>query len=296
MKDKLVDKIKIALQYMMPKHLLSRLVGKLAAAELGSITTAAIKWFIKQYKIDMSEALHSEPAAYTRFNDFFTRALKPGVRPIATDNNYIVHPVDGAISQAGSIDNGQIFQAKGHQYSSLALLGNQANDAKRFENGDFATIYLSPKDYHRIHMPIKGTLSKMTYVPGDLFSVNPLTAENVPGLFARNERVVAIFETEIGPMAMVLVGATIVASIETVWAGTITPPTGKSVFTWEYPTTGPDAITLDKGVEMGRFKLGSTVIMLFSEGALDSFVDAIEPKAPTKMGELFAKKATNSES
>ncbi len=284
-----MDKIKIALQYMMPKHLISRLVGKLAAAELGSITTAAIKWFIKQYKIDMSEAAHSEPEAYTTFNNFFTRALKPGMRPLFADKDYIVHPVDGAVSQCGPIKDGQIFQAKGHEYSSLALLGNQADDAKRFEDGDFATIYLAPKDYHRIHMPIKGTLSKMTYVPGDLFSVNPLTAENVPGLFARNERVVALFETEIGPMAMVLVGATIVASIETVWAGTVTPPTGKKVFTWDYPTEGPDALTLDKGAEMGRFKLGSTVVMLFAKDALDEFADDVVPKAVTRMGQPFAK-------
>ncbi|RTR40688.1 phosphatidylserine decarboxylase [Shewanella canadensis] len=284
-----MDKIKIALQYMMPKHLISRLVGKLAAAELGSITTAAIKWFIKQYKIDMSEAAQSEPEAYTTFNNFFTRALKPGIRPLFDDKDYIVHPVDGAISQCGPIKGGQIFQAKGHEYSSLALLGNQADDAKRFEDGDFATIYLAPKDYHRIHMPIKGTLSKMTYVPGELFSVNPLTAENVPGLFARNERVVALFETEIGPMAMVLVGATIVASIETVWAGTVTPPTGKKVFTWDYPTEGPDALTLDKGDEVGRFKLGSTVVMLFAKDALDEFAEDVVPKAVTRMGQPFAK-------
>ncbi|ABV35399.1 Phosphatidylserine decarboxylase [Shewanella sediminis HAW-EB3] len=284
-----MDKIKIALQYMMPKHLISRLVGKLAAAELGSITTAAIKWFIKQYKIDMSEAAQSEPEAYTTFNNFFTRALKPGIRPLFDDKDYIVHPVDGAISQCGPIKGDQIFQAKGHEYSSLALLGNQADDAKRFEDGDFATIYLAPKDYHRIHMPIKGTLSKMTYVPGDLFSVNPLTAENVPGLFARNERVVALFETEIGPMAMVLVGATIVASIETVWAGTVTPPAGKKVFTWDYPTEGPDVITLDKGDEMGRFKLGSTVVMLFAKDALDEFAKDVVPKAVTRMGQPFAK-------
>ncbi|WP_065187688.1 archaetidylserine decarboxylase [Shewanella woodyi] len=284
-----MDKIKIALQYMMPKHLISRLVGKLAAAEMGSVTTAAIKWFIKQYKIDMSEAAQSSPEAYRTFNDFFTRALKPGIRPISDKKDYIVHPVDGAVSQCGPIKHGQIFQAKGHEYSSLALLGDQADDAKRFEDGDFATIYLAPKDYHRIHMPIKGTLSKMTYVPGELFSVNPLTAENVPGLFARNERVVAIFETEIGPMAMVLVGATIVASIETVWAGTVTPPTGKKVFTWDYPTEGPAALTLDKGAEMGRFKLGSTVVMLFAKDALDDFADDVTPKAVTRMGQPFAK-------
>ena len=284
-----MDKLKIALQYIMPKHLLSRLVGKLAAAELGAITTSVIKWFIKQYKIDMSEAAQSEPEAYSSFNAFFTRALKPGIRPLCQDDDYIVHPVDGAVSQCGPIKEGRIFQAKGHDYSSLALLGDQAEDAKRFEGGDFATIYLAPKDYHRIHMPIKGTLSKMTYVPGELFSVNPLTAENVPGLFARNERVVAIFETEIGPMAMVLVGATIVASIETVWAGTVTPPTGKQVFTWDYPTQGPEALTLDKGDEMGRFKLGSTVVILFAKDALEEFADDVKPKAVTRMGQPFAK-------
>ncbi|GIU18002.1 phosphatidylserine decarboxylase proenzyme [Shewanella colwelliana] len=284
-----MDKLKIALQYIMPKHLLSRLVGKLAAAELGAVTTAVIKWFIKQYKIDMSEAANSAPESYASFNAFFTRALKPGIRPLCDDDDYIVHPVDGAVSQCGPIKEGRIFQAKGHEYSSLALLGDQADDAKRFEGGDFATIYLAPKDYHRMHMPIKGTLSKMTYVPGELFSVNPLTAENVPGLFARNERVVAIFETEIGPMAMVLVGATIVASIETVWAGTVTPPTGKKVFTWDYPTQGPDALTLEKGDEMGRFKLGSTVVMLFAKDAIEAFADGVEPKAVTRMGQAFAK-------
>lgn len=274
---------------MMPKRLISRLVGKLAAAEMGRVTTVAIKWFIKQYKIDMSEAAQSSPEGYRTFNDFFTRALKPGIRPISENKEYIVQPVDGAISQCGSINHGQIFQAKGHEYSALALLGDQAEDAKRFEEGDFATIYLAPKDYHRIHMPIKGTLSKMTYVPGELFSVNPLTAENVPGLFARNERVVAIFETEIGPMAMVLVGATIVASIETIWAGTVTPPSGKKVFTWEYPTEGTEALTLEKGAEMGRFKLGSTVVMLFAKDALDEFADGVTPKSITRMGQPFAK-------
>jgi phosphatidylserine decarboxylase len=284
-----LDKVKIALQYIMPKHLVSRLVGKLAAAEMGAVTTAAIKWFIKQYKIDMSEAAQPAPEAYPTFNQFFTRALKPGIRPLCEDKDYIVHPVDGAVSQLGPIEDGRIFQAKGHDYSALALLGDQADDAKRFEDGDFATIYLAPKDYHRIHMPIKGTLSKMTYVPGELFSVNPLTAQNVPGLFARNERVVAIFETEIGPIAMVLVGATIVASIETIWAGTVTPPTGQDVFTWDYPTEGTEALTLEKGAEMGRFKLGSTVVMLFAKDALDEFADGVEPSSITRMGQAFAK-------
>ena len=272
----------------MPKHFLSRLVGKFAAAEAGALTTAFIKWFIKQYKIDMSEAAISEPEAYKTFNAFFTRELKQGLRPINQQANVMAHPVDGAVSQCGPIEAGNIFQAKGHSYTSQALLGGDKADAERFEGGDFATIYLAPKDYHRIHMPIKGTLSKMTYVPGDLFSVNPLTAKNVPGLFARNERVVAIFETEIGPLAMVLVGATIVASIETVWAGTVTPPGGKQVFSWNYPTTGPEALTLEKGAEMGRFKLGSTVVMLFAQDAIDTFADGVDPGETTRMGQSFA--------
>ncbi|WP_299011643.1 archaetidylserine decarboxylase [uncultured Shewanella sp.] len=283
-----MDKLKIALQYLLPKHLLSRLVGKLASAEMGAITTIAIKGFIKKYKVNMSEAADPRPESYRSFNDFFTRPLKPGARPLHEQDNAIIHPVDGAISQLGPIKEGRIFQAKGHDYSALALLGNQSDDAKRFMDGDFATIYLAPKDYHRIHMPIEGTLSKMTYVPGELFSVNPLTAENVPELFARNERVVAIFETAIGPMAMVLVGATIVASIETVWAGTVTPPTGKDVFTWDYSTSGPDAITLAKGDEMGRFKLGSTVVMLFEKDAIERFAENLAPKVVTRMGEHFA--------
>ncbi|MCF1426538.1 MAG: archaetidylserine decarboxylase [Shewanella sp.] len=284
-----MDKLKVALQYVLPKHLLSRLVGKLAAAQAGALTTHVIKWFIRQYKINMSEAAQPEPEAYKTFNDFFTRALRPGVRPLCDDPQMIVHPVDGAVSQCGDIEQGRIFQAKGHHFTSLALLGNQQDDAERFAGGDFATIYLAPKDYHRIHMPVKGTLSKMTYVPGELFSVNPLTAQNVPGLFARNERVVTIFETEIGPVAMVLVGATIVASIETIWAGTVTPPTGSQIFSWDYPTEGPDAITLEKGEEMGRFKLGSTVVMLFAKDALDTFAEGVKPEAVTRMGRPFAK-------
>ncbi|MBB1356440.1 archaetidylserine decarboxylase, partial [Pseudoalteromonas sp. SR45-5] len=240
---------------------ISRVVGKLAAAKAGALTTTLIKLFIKQYKVDMSEAQYPDPAHYKSFNEFFTRPLKDGMRPMVEDSNIIIHPVDGAISQLGDIVDGQLIQAKGHDYSLQALLGGSQDDTTPFLGGKFATIYLAPKDYHRIHMPIDGTLSKMIYVPGDLFSVNPLTAQNVPNLFARNERVVAIFETEIGPLAMVLVGATIVASIETIWAGTVTPPAGSDVFSWKYPTTGDNAITLKKGEEMGRFKLGSTVVL-----------------------------------
>lgn len=282
-----LDKFKIAMQYVMPKHFISRMVGKLAAAKAGGLTTALIKLFIKQYKIDMSEAKYPDPAHYKTFNEFFTRPLKEGIRPLAEEKGIIAHPVDGAISQLGDVVDGQIIQAKGHDYSLQALLGGNEDDTVPFLGGKFATIYLAPKDYHRIHMPIDGTLSKMIYVPGDLFSVNPLTAQNVPNLFARNERVVAIFETDIGPLAMVLVGATIVASIETIWAGTVTPPAGKDVFSWNYPTKGDNAITLKKGEEMGRFKLGSTVILAWGANQAE-FLSDQHPETVTRMGTPFA--------
>lgn len=282
----ILDKIKIALQYIMPKHALSRLVGKIAAAQAGFITRGAIALFIKQYKINMDEAKNSLPSDYKTFNDFFTRELKDGMRPLAQGERLFVHPVDGAVSQLGDIIDDSIFQAKGHDYSLVTLLGGSEQTAEPFVGGKFATVYLAPKDYHRIHMPMKGTLKEMIYVPGDLFSVNPLTAQNVPNLFARNERVVAIFETEIGPMAMVLVGATIVASIETVWAGTITPPAGKKVFRWQYDSKGPNRITLDKGAEMGRFKLGSTIVAVFPKDTI-SFLAENEPGKVTRMGQHF---------
>ncbi|MCF2858942.1 archaetidylserine decarboxylase [Pseudoalteromonas sp. SMS1] len=282
-----LDKLKIAMQYALPKHAISRLVGKLAAAQAGALTTQLIKVFIKQYKIDMSEALHEDPAHYKTFNEFFTRPLKPGIRPLADAQNIVAHPVDGAISQLGDVVDGQIIQAKGHDYSLQTLLGGQKEDVAPYLGGKFATIYLAPKDYHRIHMPVDGTLRKMIYVPGDLFSVNPLTAQNVPNLFARNERVVAIFDTELGPLAMVLVGATIVASIETVWAGTVTPPAGKDIFSWRYPAEGEQKITLKKGEEMGRFKLGSTVILAWGADQADFLADQL-PETVTRMGTPFA--------
>jgi phosphatidylserine decarboxylase len=282
----ILDKIKIALQYIMPKHAISRLVGKIAAAEAGFITRGGIALFIKQYKINMDEAQYSQPSDFKTFNAFFTRSLKDGMRPLAQGERLFVHPVDGAVSQLGDIIDDSIFQAKGHDYSLVTLLGGSEQTAKPFMGGKFATVYLAPKDYHRIHMPMKGTLKEMIYVPGDLFSVNPLTAQNVPNLFARNERVVAIFETEIGPMAMVLVGATIVASIETVWAGTISPPRGKKVFRWQYETAGANRICLEKGAEMGRFKLGSTIVAVFPKDTI-SFLAENEPGKVTRMGEHF---------
>lgn len=278
------DKLKIALQYALPKRLITRLMGKFAAAEAGIFTQAFMKWFIRHYGIDMSEAVRENPRDYRTFNDFFTRYLKPELRPLlATEPQQFALPVDGAISQFGDIVEGQIFQAKGHSYGLTALVGGDERDAAAFKEGSFATIYLAPKDYHRIHMPCSGVLRKMIYVPGDLFSVNPLTAQNVPNLFARNERVVAIFDGEFGKFAMVLVGATIVASIGTVWSGTVTPPGGPRVHQWNYPASGQQAIRLQKGEEMGHFKLGSTVVLLFPEDVLD-FDDAITPEAVTRMG------------
>jgi phosphatidylserine decarboxylase len=282
----LFDSLKIALQYILPKHLISRLVGSLAAAEAGKLTTGLIKLFIKQYGVNMSEALYSDPEHYSSFNEFFTRELKPDARTICDDEDQLAMPVDGAVSQLGDIKHDSIFQAKGHNYSLTTLLGGKPEVAAPFKDGKFATIYLSPKDYHRIHMPIDGTLTDMLYIPGELFSVSPLTAQRVPGLFARNERVVAIFNTEIGKFALVLVGATIVASIETVWAGTISPPTGKNVQHWQYPLEGEHAVHLKKGQEMGRFKLGSTIVAFFEANRLE-FSELAEGD-PTRLGELFA--------
>ena len=282
----MLDWLKVNLQYITPKHLLSRLVGKLAAAELGGFTTFIIKLFIKQYNVNMDEALHSDPGYYRSFNAFFTRPLKPEARTIDENPSALIHAVDGAVSQFGDIRDDSIFQAKGHDYSLTSLLGGKPDIAQPFKDGTFATVYLAPRDYHRIHMPIDGTLTDMIYVPGELFSVNPLTAQNIPGLFARNERVVAIFDTPVGKMAMVLVGATIVASMETVWAGTVTPPAGKNVQHWQYDKDSEASVKLKKGDELGRFKLGSTIVACFENQAID-----FEPLAPgqvTRLGEPMA--------
>lgn len=280
-----IDRFKIFGQYVLPKHAISRIMGRFAASESGALTTEFIKWFIKQYKIDMSEAKLEHPEDYKTFNAFFTRELKEGLRPISDTD--VVLPVDGCVSQQAPMTAGRIIQAKGHDYSAFTLLGGDKNRATPFANGHFSTIYLAPKDYHRIHMPMDATLREMVYIPGDLFSVNPLTAENVPGLFARNERVAAIFDTEQGPMAMVLVGATIVASIETTWHGTVTPPCGQ-LDSWEYPAEGDNAITFKKGDEMGRFKLGSTVVMLFGDGMLSHFEEGLEAGSVTRLGQPMA--------
>ncbi|MDE1211122.1 archaetidylserine decarboxylase [Vibrio aestuarianus] len=282
-----MDKIKVGLQYWIPQHGLTRLMGWLASAKAGGLTTAVIRWFIKQYNVNMDEALHSDPSHFKSFNEFFVRELKEGVRPIAEDEAVITHPADACVSQFGPINDGKLIQAKGHDFTAVALLGGDEKLAQEFDEGEFATLYLSPRDYHRVHMPCDGVLRQMIYVPGDLFSVNPLTAENVPNLFARNERVVCIFDTEFGPMAQVLVGATIVGSIELVWAGTITPPRGNTVYRWDYPAQGNKAVMLKKGQEMGRFKLGSTVINLFAKDKV-RFDDSMQHGEPTVMGTPYA--------
>lgn len=281
------EHLKIALQYAMPKHFISRAVGKLAAAKAGWLTRRMISGFIKAYGINMSEAKHQHAHDYETFNDFFTRELAPGVRPIHDAPNTLCYPVDGAISQQDDIKDDQLIQAKGFYYSLTTLLGGNEETAKPFQGGKFSCIYLAPKDYHRIHMPIDATLREMIYVPGELFSVNPLTAQNVPNLFSRNERVVCVFDTAHGAMAMVLVGATIVASIETIWGGTITPPAGKDVHSWTYPASGDDAIHLKKGEEMGRFKLGSTVVTTFAPNMIE-FNKEAGPETVTRLGEFYA--------
>lgn len=285
----MIDSLKVIGQYLLPKHLVSRLTGALAKIEAGKLTTFLIKKFIAKYNIDMSEAKHSDPAYFKTFNDFFTRELRDGIRPIYEGEENLCMPVDGQVSQLGEIKAGRIFQAKGHDFSLRELLGGGDEIAAPFDNGIFSTIYLAPKDYHRIHMPIAGKLEQMVFIPGDLFSVNPLTAENVPNLFARNERAVAIFSTDVGPMAMVLVGATIVASIETVWGGTIAPSKNKTLQYWDY---NKQNITLEKGEEMGRFKLGSTIVALFPKDSIN-FSDTLQAGSPTRLGELFATKSGN---
>jgi phosphatidylserine decarboxylase len=271
--------LSIQQQYLLPKKLLTVLMGRLASARMGALTHAIIRRFVAHYRVDMAEAADPRIESYASFNDFFTRPLRAGARPIADAD--LVCPVDAAISQFGPIEHDQIFQAKGHSYSTTALLGGDAALARRFDHGHFATLYLAPKDYHRIHMPCDGRLVRMVYVPGDLFSVNPLTARHVPGLFARNERVVCVFDTAFGPFVNVLVGATIVGSMATVWHGVVNPPRTAGIRQWDY--SGQD-IVLRKGQEMGRFLLGSTVVMLFPQDIV-TFDPDWAPTRAVRLGE-----------
>ncbi len=276
------DRLKVLPQYLLPKQALTRYAGWRASREWGARTTRLIGGFVAKYGVDMSEAADPDIASYKSFNDFFTRALKPGARPLASAD--LICPVDGAISQFGDVRRDQIFQAKGHAYSTTTLVGGDAALAQQFEDGHFATLYLSPKDYHRIHMPCDGRLLRMIHVPGDLFSVNPLTARGVPGLFARNERVVCVFESARGPFVLTLVGATIVGSMATVWHGVVNQKRVAGVREWRYDDK---PLVLKQGDEMGRFMLGSTVVMLFPKAAL-RFNPAWAPTRPIRLGEAMA--------
>nr|WP_233169522.1 archaetidylserine decarboxylase [Serratia sp. ASV30] len=283
-----MDSIKIKLQYWLPKLALTRLAGWGADKKAGWLTKLVVKAFARYYRVQMQEAQNPDLASYATFNEFFVRPLRDGARPIVAEPHVLTLPADGAISQLGAIRDDQIFQAKGHNYTLEALLAGNYLLAEPFRNGLFATTYLAPSDYHRVHMPCDGVLREMIYVPGDLFSVNPLTAANVPNLFARNERVICVFDTAFGPMVQILVGATIVGSIETVWAGTVTPPREGIIRRWTYPAEGMEgAIQLVKGEEMGRFKLGSTVINLFTPGSVQ-FAPHLNNGTVTRMGQAFA--------
>jgi phosphatidylserine decarboxylase len=275
----------VASQYVLPKVALTANAGRLANIQGGPLTTRFIEWFVRRYGVNMQEAANPDMASYASFNEFFSRPLKAGARPLAQSD--WVSPVDGAISQFGAIQADQIFQAKGHQYTTRALVGGDAALAAQFQDGHFATLYLSPKDYHRIHMPCAGRLTRMIYVPGELFSVNPATARGVPGLFARNERVVCVFDTPFGPMVLTLVGATIVGSMATTWHGIVNPPRTRKVREWRYEG---QAIDFKQGDEMGRFLLGSTVVMLFPKGGM-RFNPNWQATGGILMGEAMASRA-----
>jgi phosphatidylserine decarboxylase len=276
------DRLAVLPQYLLPKGALTNFAGRVAGAKGGAMTTRLIRWFVGRYDVNMAEAANPDIASYHSFNEFFTRALRPDARPLA-DADFIC-PVDGRISQFGAIEDDQIFQAKGHKFSTTALVGGDKELAAQFQHGSFANLYLSPRDYHRIHMPCDGKLTRMIYVPGELFSVNPTTARGIPGLFARNERVVCVFDTASGPFVMTLVGATIVGSMATVWHGVVNPPRHDSVKEWTYADQN---IVLKKGDELGRFLLGSTVVMLFPKDKLH-FNASWQPAGPVRLGETMA--------
>lgn len=269
-------------QKVLPKRFLTEILGKLAGIQGGSFTSSFISYFIKRYGVNMTEAIHSDPSFYKTFNEFFTREIKPELRPLAVAP--LISPVDGAISQAGAIQNEQIYQAKGKSFTTTALLGGDEALAQSFTDGLFATLYLSPKDYHRIHMPCAGRLKSMIYIPGALYSVNPLTARSIDALFARNERVVCVFEGDAGPFVMVLVGATVVGSVATPWHGVVNSPRPHGVRRWEYD----GSLRLEQGAEMGRFLLGSTVVMLLPQTAAYTLNTSWQPEKIIQMGEAMA--------
>ncbi|MFP8966352.1 archaetidylserine decarboxylase [Pokkaliibacter sp. CJK22405] len=282
----------IFLQHIVPQHGLSRLIGWFAASRIGWLKSFIIQRFASHYRVNMHEAAEPSLDAYPSFNAFFTRALRDDARPFPEDESLILCPADGAVSEMGPLHQGRIMQAKGRSYSLTALLGGSEERAAPFKNGSFATVYLSPRDYHRVHMPLGGTLRETVYIPGDLFSVNQTTADNVDNLFARNERLVCLFDTERGPMAVILVGAMIVAGIETVFSGQVAPVTKgpQSVSYKELPAP----VTLNRGDELGRFWLGSTAIVLFGENAVE-WMDGWYAGRATRMGEAMGIPADRTE-
>lgn len=282
------QRVKVAFQYIFPQLPVTRAAGWLAEKKWGAVTHFIIKLFAQKYNINLTEAKKSHPSDYATFNEFFIRPLKDGVRPIVEDEKTLCLPADGKVSESGAIDDNLLLQAKGHFFTLETLLANDEEMAAQFKNGTFITTYLSPSDYHRVHMPCDATLKKMIYVPGELFSVNPFLAQHVPNLFARNERVICEFETEFGPMVQILVGATITASMSTIWAGIINPPRTKDVVVYNYETTGEKAVQLKKGQEMGAFRLGSTVVNLFAKDAI-TLDERLSAGAVTRMGEAFGK-------
>ncbi|WP_448757920.1 archaetidylserine decarboxylase [Aggregatibacter sp.] len=279
------QRAKVAFQYIMPQLYLTQLAGWFAQQKWGAVTHFVIKAFAKKYNVDMSEAKKENFSDYESFNQFFIRELKDDARKINENLTALCLPADGRVSQIGHIDDDRLLQAKGHFFSLSDLLAGDEELVNTFKNGEFVTIYLSPRDYHRVHMPCDATLRKMIYVPGDLFSVNPFLAEHVPNLFARNERVICVFDTAFGPMVQILVGATITASMSTVWAGVINPPRTGEVKVWTYQ--GDSAIKLTKGQEMGAFQLGSTVINLFPANSV-TLAEHLEVDVPVRMGEILA--------
>lgn len=281
----LIDYLKAVPLYILPQHLLSRMMLALTRVHFAPFKNLHIRWFIKQFNINMDEAKQSEPTVYPTFNHFFTRELREDARNIVSGEMQIACPVDGVVSQSEAINDGRIYQAKGHDYTLKALFGGDPQLTETFQKGCFSTIYLSPRDYHRIHMPCDAKLMQMQHVPGRLFSVNNASAKVIPGLFARNERVVTLFETQHGPMAMVLVGAIFVGSIETTWHGVVTPPSRHNVKQWLYE--GESQVNFKKGEEMGRFNMGSTVIVLFANPEV-KFAENIQAGEPVQLGQLLA--------
>ncbi|MGD8644339.1 MAG: archaetidylserine decarboxylase [Chromatiales bacterium] len=279
------DRLKSWWLYPLPHHLLSRSVLWLTR-QRSRYTAAAIRWFSRRYQVDLSDALEPDPRAYPSFNAFFTRALRPGARPMPEATDAVACPVDGQVSELGQVEEGRILQAKGRDYSVYELLGGSKQRAAEFSTGHFITLYLSPRDYHRIHMPFGGSLRETVHVPGRLFSVAPHTTRAIPRLFARNERLACLFDTEIGPMAVVLVGAINVAAIETVWAGLVCPPRAKTISVERYGEPRP-RVTLSRGMELGRFNMGSTVILLFGQPSL-RWRDGLSAGMAVRVGETIA--------